>query len=93
MIKVQNLETTNITSRSIGLQWDEITEPNILGYGIYLDDEFWDFNSPGDLTTGIGSLESDTTYKVSLRASYIIDGADVSSFDTDLFATTLETGS
>lgn len=87
--RVQNLEITNKTSSSISLQWDEITEPNLQGYGIYLDDEFWDFNSPGDLTAGIGSLESDTTYKVSLRANYLIDGADVFSFDTDLFATTL----
>ena len=87
--RVQNLETTNKTSSSISLQWDEITEPNILGYGIYLDDEFWDFNSPGDLTAGITALESDTTYKVSLRARYNIDGGENSSFDTDLFETTL----
>ena len=87
--RVQNLETTNVTSSSISLQWDEITEPNILGYEVLVDDEFWDFNSSGDLTTGITALESDTTYKVSLRARYNIDGAEVSSFDTDLFATTL----
>ena len=87
--RVQNLETTNITSSVISLQWDEITEPNIQGYAIYLDDEFWDFNSVGDLTTGITDLESDTTYKVSLRANYNIDGVDAFSFDTDLFATTL----
>ena len=89
LTKVSGLETTSVTSSSISLQWEEITEPNILGYGIYLDDEFWDFNSPGDLTTGIGSLESDTTYKVSLRATYIVDGGENSSFDTDLFETTL----
>jgi hypothetical protein len=87
--RVKNLEITNVTSSSISLQWDEITEPNLQGYGIYLDDEFWDFNSPGDLSTGIGSLESDTTYKVSLRVNYLIDGVEVNSFDTDLFATTL----
>ncbi len=87
--RVENLETTNRTSNSISVEWEEITEPNILGYAIYLDDEFWDFNSPGDLTAGIGSLESDTTYKISLRASYIIDGVEEFSFDTDLFETTL----
>ena len=87
--RVQNLETTNVTSNSIFLQWEEITEPNFLGYAVFVDDEFWGFNSPGDLTAGITALESDTTYKTSLRANYIIDGAEVISFDTDLFATTL----
>ena len=87
--RVQNLETTNVTNSVISLQWEEITEPNILGYEVLVDDVFWDFNSAGDLTTGITALESDTTYKVSLRARYNIDGAEVSSFDTDLFATTL----
>ena len=89
LTKVPGLETTSVTSSSINLQWEEITEPNILGYAIYLDDEFWGFNSPGDLTAGISSLESDTTYKVSLRANYSVDGGENSSFDTDLFATTL----
>ena len=87
--RVENLETTSVTSSTISVEWDEITEPNILGYGIYVDDVFWDFNSPGDLTAGIGSLESDTTYKISLRASYTIDGVEGFSFDTDLFETTL----
>ena len=87
--RVQNLETTNVTSNSIFLQWEEITEPNFLGYAVFVDDEFWGFNSPGDLTAGITALESDTTYKTSLRANYIIDGVEVSSFDTELFETTL----
>ena len=87
--RVENLETTSVTSSTISVEWDEITEPNILGYGIYVDDVFWDFNSPGDLTAGIGSLESDTTYKISLRARYSVNGGENSAFDTDLFETTL----
>ena len=87
--RVQNLETTSKTSSTISVEWDEITEPNILGYEILLDDVFWDFNSPGDLTAGIGSLESGTTYKISLRARYSVDGGENGAFDTDLFETTL----
>jgi len=87
--RVGNLQTTSKTSSTISVEWDEITEPNILGYEILLDDVFWDFNSPGDLTAGIGSLESGTTYKISLRARYDIDGEEAGAFDTDLFETTL----
>ncbi len=87
--RVENLQTTNKTTTSISVEWDEITDTNLLGYAILLDDVFWDFNSPGDLTTGIGSLDSDTTYKISLRAQYDIESEEAGSFDTDLFETTL----
>lgn len=87
--RVQNLETTSVTSSTISVGWDEITEPNILGYEILLDDVFWDFNSVGDIFSGINSLDSDTTYKISVRARYSVDGGENSAFDTDLFETTL----
>ena len=35
------------------------------------------------------SLDSDTTYKFSIRAIYDVDGEDAGAFDTDLFETTL----
>ena len=89
--RVENLQTTSKTSSSVNLEWDEITNTNLLGYAIYVDDEFWGFNSIGDLTAGIGLLESNTTYKFSLRAKYDIDGDEFGAFDTDLFETTLET--
>ena len=87
--RVENLQTTSKTSNSVNLEWDEITSTNLLGYEIYVDNEFWDFNSIGDLTAGVGSLDSDTTYKFSLRAKYDIDGIEFGAFDTDLFETTL----
>ncbi len=86
--RVQNLETTNKTSSSISIQWDAIQANNVYNYEIYLDDEFYDEVYPGT-TEFVNNLESDTTYKISVRALYNIGTDFASSFDTDLFETTL----
>lgn len=87
--RVQNLETTNKTSSSINVQFDNITDTNFEKFEIYLDDEYFDFSLQGDVFYGFSGLDSDTTYKISLRAIYDIDGEDAGAFDTDLFETTL----
>ncbi len=86
--RVQNLETTNKTSSSISIQWDAIQANNIYNYEIYLDDEFYDEVFPGT-TEFVNNLESDTTYKISVRAIYSIGVDFAGAFDTDLFETTL----
>ena len=87
-LRVQNLETTNKTSSSISIQWDAIQANNIFNYEIYLDDEFYDEVFPAT-TELVNNLESDTTYKISVRAIYSIGVNFVGAFDTDLFETTL----
>lgn len=87
--RVENLETTNKQTTSINFTWDNITDSNFVKYEIYLDGEFKDFNLPGDIFYGISGLDSDTTYKISLRPIYDIDGTEFAAFDTDLFETTL----
>ena len=86
--RVQNLETTSKTSSSISVQWDAIQANNVFNYEIYLDDEFYDEVYPGT-TQLVNNLETDTTYKISVRALYNIGTGFNSSFDTDLFETTL----
>ena len=86
--RVENLETTNKTSSSISIQWDAIQANNIFNYEIYLDDEFYDEVFPGT-TELVNNLESDTTYKISVRAIYSIGVGFAGAFDTDLFETTL----
>ena len=87
--RVENLETTNTQTNLINFSWDNITDSNLVKYEIYLDGEFKDFNLPGDVSGGISGLDSDTTYKISLRPIYDIDGTEFAAFDTDLFETTL----
>ena len=87
--RVENLETTNTQTNLINFSWDNITDSNLVKYEIYLDGEFKDFNLPGDVFGGISGLDSDTTYKISLRPIYDIDGTEFAAFDTDLFETTL----
>jgi hypothetical protein len=87
--RVQNLQTTGKTSSTINVQFDNITDTNFEKFEIYLDDEYIDFNLQGDVFYGFSGLDSDTTYKISLRAIYDVDGEDAGAFDTDLFETTL----
>ena len=86
---VENLQTTSKTSSSVSLQWDLITDANLLRYELYQDDIFVSNVDKTDNTKTPGSLDSDTTYKFSLRAIYDIDGGEFGAFDTDLFETTL----
>ena len=69
--------------------WDNITDTNFERFEIYLDGEYIGFNLQGDNGRAFSSLDSDTTYKISLRPIYDIDGEDGGAFDTDLFETTL----
>ncbi len=87
--RVQNLETASKTSSTINVQFDNITDANFEKFEIYLDGEYFDFNLPGDVFYGFSGLASETTYKISLRAIYDIDGDEFGAFDTDLFETTL----
>jgi len=87
--RVENLETTSKTSSTINVQFDNITDTNFEKFEIYLDDEYIDFNLQGDVFYGFSGLDSDTTYKISLRAIYDVDGIEAGAFDTDLFETTL----
>ena len=86
--RVQNLETSSKTSSSISIQWDAIQANNIFNYEIYLDGEFYDEVFPGT-TELVNNLESDTTYKISVRAIYSIGVDFAGAFDTDLFEKTL----
>jgi len=87
--RIQNLETTSKTSSTVSLQWDLITDANLLRYELYQNDEFVSNVDKTDNTKTPGLLDSDTTYKFSLRAIYDIDGQEAGAFDTDLFETTL----
>ena len=86
--RVQNLQTTSKTSSSVSLQWDLITDSNLLRYELYQDDNFVSNVDKTDNTKTPSFLDSDTTYKFSLRAIYDIEGDEAASFDTDLFETT-----
>jgi len=87
--RVENLETTNKTNSSVSLQWSSLqSNLNFLRYDIYQDDEFKGTVQTTTSATFI-SLDSDTTYKFSIRAIYDVDGIEAGAFDTDLFETTL----
>jgi hypothetical protein len=88
--RVQNLETTSKTSSTIAFDWDAITDSNLIKYDIYIDDVY-DTSVLSTEPTGKErlNLDSDTTYKISIRPIYDIDGTEFAAFDTDLFETTL----
>ena len=81
--RVQNLEVTSQGGTSIGIQWGAVTDPNFDRYDIYLNNEF--LSSETGTSKTITSLENKTTYKISLRAVYVIGLDENSSFDTDIF--------
>ena len=89
--RVQNLETITKTTSSIGFQWQSLaSEPNLLRFEVYIDDVYININyGPAVTSGGVVGLNSDTTYKISLRPIYDIDGGENGAFDTDLFETTL----
>jgi len=88
--RVENLESTAKTSSSVTLEWSSLqSNPNFVRYEIYQDDEFITTAASNVTLATLISLDSDTTYKFSLRAIYDIDSEEVGAFDTDLFETTL----
>ena len=89
--RVENLETITKTTSSIGFQWQSLaSEPNLLRFEVYIDDVYININyGPAVTSGGVVGLNSDTTYKISLRPIYDIDGGENGAFDTDLFETTL----
>jgi hypothetical protein len=87
--RVENLETTSKTSSTIDFTYNSITDTNLLRYEIYVDDIYNGFTNPGSFGSTVSALDSDTTYKISVRAIYDIDGEEAGAFDTDLFQTTL----
>jgi len=88
--RVENLESTAKTSSSVTLEWSSLqSDPNFVRYEIYQDDEFITTAASNVTLATLISLDSDTTYKFSLRAIYDIDSEEVGAFDTDLFETTL----
>ena len=87
--RVENLESTAKTSSTIDFTYNSITDSNLLRYEIYVDDIYNGFTNPGSFGSTVSSLDSDTTYKISVRAIYDIDSEEVGAFDTDLFETTL----
>lgn len=86
--RVQNLETISKTSSTIDFTYNSITDTNLLRYEIYVDDVYTGFTNPGSSGSTVSSLDSDTTYKISLRPIYDINGIEFGAFDTDLFETT-----
>ena len=88
--RVENLESTAKTSSSVTLEWSSLqSNSNFVRYEIYQDDEFITTAASNVTLATLISLDSDTTYKFSLRAIYDIDSEEVGAFDTDLFETTL----
>ena len=88
--RVENLESTAKTSSSVTLEWSSLqSNPNFVRYEIYQDDEFITTAASNATLATLISLDSDTTYKFSLRAIYDVDGEEAGAFDTDLFETTL----
>ena len=87
--RVENLESTAKTSSSVTLEWSSLqSNPNFVRYEIYQDDEFITTAASNITLATLISLDSDTTYKFSLRAIYDVDGEEAGAFDTDLFETT-----
>jgi len=88
--RVENLESTAKTSSSVTLEWSSLqSNSNFVRYEIYQDDEFITTAASNVTLATLISLDSNTTYKFSLRAIYDIDSEEVGAFDTDLFETTL----
>ena len=72
----------------IDFTYNSITDTNLLRYEIYVDDVYTGFTNPGSFGSTVSALESDTTYKISVRAIYDYKGGENGAFDTDLFETT-----
>jgi hypothetical protein len=86
---VTNLTLTNAAPTTLNFEWDSLLSiPNLVRYEGYLDDQLELTIGKNINTAGLINLEPDTNYKISIRAIYEIDGDEVSSFDTDLFAAT-----
>ena len=88
--RVENLESTAKTSSSVTLEWSSLqSNPNFVRYEIYQDDDFITTAASNVTLATLISLDSNTTYKFSIRAIYDVDGEEAGAFDTDLFETTL----
>jgi len=87
--RVENLQATSVASDEITVTFDPITDLNLLRYEYFVDDVYYGFNGPSSFGNNIEKLDSGTTYKISVRPIYSVDGGENGAFDTDLFATTL----
>ena len=87
--RVENLQATSVASDEITVTFDPITDLNLLRYEYFVDDVYYGFNGPSSFGNNIEKLDSGTTYKISVRPIYSVDGGENGAFDTDLFETTL----
>ena len=86
---VENLTLTNAAPTTLNFEWDSLLSiPNLLRYEGYLDGQLQLTIGKNINTAALINLDPDTTYKISVRAIYDIDGGEVGAFDTNLFATT-----
>ena len=86
---VENLTLINAAPTTLNFEWDSLLSiPNLLRYEGYLDGQLQLTIGKNINTAALINLDPDTTYKISVRAIYDIDGGEVGAFDTNLFATT-----
>tara|TARA_R110000772_G_scaffold181122_1_gene292457 strand:- start:351 stop:2933 length:2583 start_codon:yes stop_codon:yes gene_type:complete len=87
--RVQGLVATGSTSSGISFSWDLLSAPNLVKFNVYTNDLFTNTSYGSAVTNGgVTGLLNKTTYKITLRAVYTIDGNEVESFDTNIFETT-----
>ena len=89
--RLASLSVTVKGSDFITIAWTALLNPvanNITGYDLYVDDTFLITLANTDTTKKVSSLESNITYKFSIRVRYTIGGVVSFSNDTIVFATT-----
>ena len=88
--RVVGFETTTKTTTAINFEWESLaSEPNFLGYDVYVDGELNVNYGTAVTSGGVTGLASGITYKISIEPQYSIDGEDAVGIPTDLFETTL----
>jgi hypothetical protein len=90
LARVTGLAPTTKTASTIGFEWESLaSEPNLNRFEVYIDDVLNKSYGSAVTSGGVVDLNSNITYKISLRPIYQINSVEVAAIPTNLFETTL----
>lgn len=85
--RVAQVEQISVGTDQVTISWDAVS--GVDGYNVYVNGGLFSTETSATTTKKVDSLETNTTYNISVRARYIISGNTVFSLDTGITATTL----
>jgi hypothetical protein len=90
LTRVTGLAPTTKTASTINFEWESLSsEPNLNRFEVYIDDVLNKSYGSAVTSGGVVGLNSNITYKISLRPIYQINSVEVAAIPTNLFETTL----